>query len=254
MKRIATPKTAGIVLTVLVAMMTTWPAQSQRFEWPERAENLKVLPEDFPPDRLRAVMTGFSRALGVRCSHCHVGEEGQPLSTFDFVSDENPKKDIARTMLEMLGEINETLETIDKEGRGPVNMWCHTCHRGVARPHSLDGALMEAFSAHGQQGMMDEYGKLRERFYGRGAYDFGESSLNNLGYQLLSRSELDAAIEVFRENVRQFPASSNVYDSLAEGFLTAGQADSARFYYEKSLELDPKNRNAREKLKDIRDG
>ena len=43
-------------------------------------------------ERLRPVMMGFTRALGVRCNHCHVGEDGQPLSTFDFVSDENPNK------------------------------------------------------------------------------------------------------------------------------------------------------------------
>jgi len=242
----------GSILVLAVLVSAPMDANAQRFEWPEKAENLKVLPEDFPPQRLRAVMTGFTRALGVRCSHCHVGEEGQPLTTFDFASDDNPKKDIARTMLEMLGDINKTLETIDKEGRDPVNMWCHTCHRGVARPHTLDAALMETFSAHGTEGMMDEYATLRERFYGRAAYDFGENSLNSLGYALLNRSELDAAIAVFRENVKHFPESSNAYDSLAEGFLTAGEADSARFYYEKTVELDPRNRNAKEKLKELK--
>ena len=34
------------------------------------------------------VMPGFTRALGVRCSYCHVGEEGESLSTYDFASDD----------------------------------------------------------------------------------------------------------------------------------------------------------------------
>ena len=242
---------ACLLLTLAVSSLSPQTAAAQRFEWPEKAENLKVLPEDFPPQRLRAVMTGFTRALGVRCSHCHVGEEGQPLSSFDFASDDNPKKDVARAMLEMLGEINERLESIDKTGPNAVNMWCHTCHRGVPRPHTLDAALMETFTTHGADAMMKEYSALRERFYGRAAYDFGENSLNALGYALLARSEVDAAVAVFRENVRQFPESSNVYDSLAESFLVAGQADSARFYYEKVIELDPRNRNAKEKLKEL---
>jgi len=46
-------------------------------------------------------------------SYCHVGEEEQPLSTYDFASDDNPKKDIARTMYNMLGAINDTLASID---------------------------------------------------------------------------------------------------------------------------------------------
>ncbi len=227
------------------------PVRAQGFEWPERAENLKVLPEDMPPQRLRAVMTGFSRALGVRCSHCHVGEEGQPLSTFDFASDENPKKEVARTMLEMLGDINQRLDTIERSGAEPVNMWCHTCHRGVPRPQTLDEALLESYAAQGADGVMKEYEELRSRFYGRGAYDFGEGSLNRLGYALLGKEDAGAAIAVFRENARQFPESSNVYDSLAEAFLASGRADSAKYYYERAVELDPRNRNAKQKLKEL---
>ncbi len=238
-------------LVLLGGFVSATTAAAQGFQWPEKAENLKVLPEDLTGQRLRAVMTGFSRALGVRCSHCHVGEEGQPLSSYDFASDDNPKKGVARTMLEMLGDINERLDSIDRSGAEPVNMWCHTCHRGVPRPHTLDAALMETFSAHGREAMMDEYATLRERFYGRAAYDFGENSLNTLGYALLLRDKLDAATTVFRENVRRFPESSNVYDSLAEGFLTAGEADSARVYYEKSLELNPRNQNARRRLQEL---
>ena len=45
------------------------------WKWPARAENLKVLPKRTTPEQLRSAMMGFTRALGVRCSHCHVGED-----------------------------------------------------------------------------------------------------------------------------------------------------------------------------------
>ncbi len=61
-------------------------------------------------------MKGFTRALGVRCSHCHVG--GNPLSTYDFASDENPNKGRAREMLRMLNSINEHLQ---KSSRAATN-------------------------------------------------------------------------------------------------------------------------------------
>src|SRR5262245_1477920 len=80
-------------------------AQSQ-WSWPEVSKNLKVLPKNTPPKKLRAVMTGFTRALGVRCSYCHVGEEGKPLDTYDFASDRNDKKRVARGMYRMLGNVN----------------------------------------------------------------------------------------------------------------------------------------------------
>lgn len=76
-----------LALQVAVALLLVGPLQAQDWSWPERAENLTELPADLPPERLGAVIRGFSQALGVRCSHCHVGEEGQPLSTYDFLSD-----------------------------------------------------------------------------------------------------------------------------------------------------------------------
>ena len=37
-------------------------------------------------------------------------EEGEPLSTYDFPSDENSRKEVARTMLRTLGVINDSLD------------------------------------------------------------------------------------------------------------------------------------------------
>ncbi len=48
------------------------------------------------PRQVINVMRGFAMGLGVRCEHCHVGEPGQPLGSFDFVSDEKPTKEKAR--------------------------------------------------------------------------------------------------------------------------------------------------------------
>ncbi len=239
----------GVVSLLLAAAAA--PAQ-ERWSWPERAENLQQLPEDFPPERLRAVMTGFTRALGVRCSHCHVGEEGQPLSTYDFPSDDNPKKVTARGMLAMLGTINDQLDEIRPKGPEPVNMWCHTCHRGRPRPATLDEELAAVHQAEGVEAMIAHYRDLRARFHGRGAYDFGERTLNALGYGLLGAGQHDDAIAVFRLNAEQFPDSGNVWDSLAEAYLKAGHREQAIVFYQKSLELDPGNANAAARLGELR--
>ena len=51
-------------------------------------------------------MKFFAQSLGVRCTFCHVGIEGQPLSTFDFASDAKKEKLTARKMLVMVHRIN----------------------------------------------------------------------------------------------------------------------------------------------------
>ena len=242
----------ALLITGALAGGSATQLAAQQWQWPDEPENLQVLPEDFTGERLRPVMTGFTRALGVRCSHCHVGEEGQPLSTFDFPSDENPNKERARTMLRMLGDINETLKTLEPSGAARVNMWCHTCHRGRPRPMTLPEELAEVVALEGVDAAFARYEELRTRFYGRGAYDFGEPSLNAFGYELLGRDEVDAAIRAFRLNSELFPESANVWDSLAEGYMTAGERDLAIEYYETSLSIDPDNANAVRKLQELR--
>jgi len=100
MKRLLAVRLIGVAsFTVLCSAsgrgQDTWT-------WPEKPKNLQVLPKDWTGTRLRPVMTGFTRALGVRCSYCHKGEEGKPLSTYDFASDENPNKNRAREMMRMM--------------------------------------------------------------------------------------------------------------------------------------------------------
>lgn len=239
-----------VSLCVLVILVPSALAQDQ-WSWPEKPKNLQVLPKDFTGQRLRPVMTGFTRALGVRCSYCHVGEEGKPLSTYDFASDQNPNKERAREMYRMLGSINAHLRKIQPSGDKRVNMWCHTCHQGRSRPMTLAEELGEAHRKSGVNGAVARYRELRQRYYGKGGYDFGENSLNAFGYELLEKGDYDSAIAVFRLNASEFPQSGNVWDSLAEGYLKAGNKTLAEIYYRKALELDPQNKNAFEKLLEL---
>jgi hypothetical protein len=104
---------APFVLSAAIVAVPSVTSPQGDWKWPERAQNLKVLPEDTSPEKLRSIMFGFTRSLGVRCNHCHVGEPNAPLSTYDFVSDENPKKPVAREMYEMLADINGHLGEIE---------------------------------------------------------------------------------------------------------------------------------------------
>jgi tetratricopeptide (TPR) repeat protein len=225
--------------------------RAQEWTWPEKPVNLKVLSKEFTGKRLAPIMKGFTRSLGVRCTYCHVGEEGKPLSTYDFASDQNPNKDRAREMYRMLGDVSDHLKKISPSGDKRVNMWCHTCHQGRPRPTTLEEELGEAYRRSGVTSALARYRELRERYYGRGAYDFGEGSLNAFGHELLEKGDADGAIAVLRLNTSQFPQSGSVWASLAEGYLAAAQKTLAQIYYRKSLEVDPQNSDALAKLRKL---
>ena len=138
---------AAAGLTGLAALLTapsvaqppagTPAPPKQEFVWPARITNAQALPADIGADRLRATMVSFSRSLGVRCQFCHVGQEGAPLSTFNFAADTNPHKTIARGMIRMVQRLNgQDLPPLLGPAQTP-RVTCYTCHRGAATPETM---------------------------------------------------------------------------------------------------------------------
>jgi cytochrome c peroxidase len=123
---------AALLAAVATAQTTPAP-QAPRFAVPPY-KNLKVLPKDITRDQLLSNMKFFSQSLGVRCTHCHVGTEGQPLSTFDFASDAKKEKLAARKMLTMVHRINE--QDFGVKDFKDVKVTCFTCHRGSTKPQT----------------------------------------------------------------------------------------------------------------------
>jgi tetratricopeptide (TPR) repeat protein len=107
-------------------------------------------------------------------------------------------------------------------------------------PRPLATALQELIERDGVEPALRALPDLlrSDRFYRT------ETSLNALGYQLVERGSLDAAITIFRLNVSLYPQSANVYDSLGEAYERAGQRDAARQAYRRSLQLNPRNEHA----------
>lgn len=95
--------------------------------------NLKVLPADIGIPQLGRLMKRYERELGVSCSYCHV--EDRDTGKLDYVSEENPKKEIARLMIAMTDDINKRhLAKMGGDPRYAANVTCGTCHQGRANP------------------------------------------------------------------------------------------------------------------------
>jgi hypothetical protein len=129
----------AVICTALSAAAFSGRAMAQL---PDKFTNLKVLPADISKAELVETMKSFTRALGVRCTACHVGEEGKPLTTYDFPSDEKRMKQNARIMLLMLRDINQkSVARVQLEGEAkPVTVTCYTCHRGQKQPETKAAA------------------------------------------------------------------------------------------------------------------
>ena len=84
---------------------------------------------------------------------------------------------------------------------------------------------------------------------------FYEHEMNELGYNLLRKSTINAhielSLEVFKLNTLLFPESANTYDSYAEALQEAGMAAEAIRMYQKALQLNPKNEQAQRNLKNL---
>ena len=72
------------------------------------------------------------------------------------------------------------------------------------------------------------------------------------GYMLLNSGRVDETIALFKMNLELFPKSWNVYDSLAEAYAVKGEKELAIQNYERSLELNPDNQNAKDRLKHLK--
>jgi tetratricopeptide (TPR) repeat protein len=90
-----------------------------------------------------------------------------------------------------------------------------------------------------------------ETHKGNPKYKKDENEINGVGYLFLQSGKIKEAIAVFEMNASAFPDSWNVYDSLGEAYLADGNKDLSKKNYQKSLDLNPKNKYAIEALKKL---
>jgi tetratricopeptide (TPR) repeat protein len=241
---------ATALLLLVAGSPSTAPGQI-----PEEFNNLQVLPEDIGQRELIAIMRSNSMGLGVRCWHCHVGEEGMPFSEYDFESDEKTTKKKARYMLKMVGHLNEEhlpgLSEVAERAEPAVEVTCYTCHRGLAVPRTLPEELLRVIEEDGIDAGVARYRELREEYYGSGSYDFGEFTLLDLAERLGIAERVDDGIAIVKLNLEFFPESGFSYFALGEGYRMTAETALAIEAYKKAQELVPDNPMIGRRLQEV---
>ena len=240
-------------LLALLTLPVALPAQTGHFP-PDSLINIQVIAKGTPVSEVIGQMRNFAGALGVRCQFCHVGEEGMRLDRFDFAKDEKRPKLVARQMMRMVEEINRRIDTLPGRASGEVEVTCRTCHRGVSRPVPLPTLLVEAAQTAGADSAVRAYRALRERYYGRDAYDFGEVSLNTAAFRLGRDGRFPEAFALLDLNQTFFPASAGPSIFRGNIQLMKGDTVAAEAAFTDALRRDSTNAEARGRLNAIRRG
>lgn len=114
---------------------------------------------------------------------------------------------------------------------------------------SIARTLIETIREKDVEAAANQYRELKKEKSSK--FDFQPDELNRLGYALLEKDRFDDAIKIFALNVETYPEYANGYDSLAEAYAAKGDKKQAIKCYAKSLELDPGNVNAIERLNEL---
>jgi hypothetical protein len=217
---------------------------------PQTFKNLEVLPRDIPRQALITEMREVAGSLGVRCNHCHPGGNPETLQGVDFASDSLESKRVARVMMKMTREINQTfLPQTGRDRTRLAKVKCITCHHGALRPETLPDTLLRALDRGGAPAAAAAYRDLREKYYGRSVYDFGEPALWWTAEQAGRRpAHADAPIALLELNLEFFPKSVNTRVALGDRLIASGDTAAAVKRWEEALALAPGDRFVQGKL------
>jgi tetratricopeptide (TPR) repeat protein len=119
--------------------------------------------------------------------------------------------------------------------------------RAAASPGFED--VMSAAAEQGYAQVLQAYRAVANDPAHRNVGDL-EKQMNIVGYMLLGAHENEAAVRVFRVNAESHN-DANVFDSLGDGYSAVGDKISAIKAYQRSVELDPANEHAKNKIRNL---
>ena len=201
-------------------LFNSYVAVSPSLQW-ENSEELKRV-TDFLKNQKELKVTLFAS----------IGDEPGPIGEdFDKFKDLLAKSNIKG--------FDWQAERMADEDHGSVVLRSHyyglrKVYDGWQAPRDANRAI-----SGGLKGADEHYKKLSAKF----GYSIPtpENLINQIGYRHIFDGQPEEAIAVFKTNVERYPASANVYDSLAEAYERGGRLDLAEPLYDKARTLGEQN-------------
>jgi CubicO group peptidase (beta-lactamase class C family) len=113
----------------------------------------------------------------------------------------------------------------------------------------VSDALVETLAANGFEATLRRYEDIKKNR--RDDYDRGpvEQEINAYGYGALNGGDVGLAVDIFKLNAALFPNSWNVYDSLGEAYLVAGEVELSEKNYVISRDVRDREGNIMEHIR-----
>jgi tetratricopeptide (TPR) repeat protein len=83
------------------------------------------------------------------------------------------------------------------------------------------------------------------------SFKLPETDLNDLAFILLGKNMKKEAIDIFKYTLAANPNSADAYNGLAQGYDEIGEKELAIQNFKKSLELNPDNNYAKDRIKKL---
>ncbi|MCK4773162.1 MAG: tetratricopeptide repeat protein [Candidatus Krumholzibacteria bacterium] len=195
--------------------------------------------------RRSAVLTGvLVLALVLPVSSASLWSPPSTQTEDKAQQEEKVKSDEMKTSDEM--KKKEQQKTKMSAAEKSEKMWQQVC----ANENSAACKVGTIMKKKGVETGVEAYYKMKKA--DDGEYVFKEKEFNALGYVFLYHEKTDAAIAVFELNVKAYPESWNVYDSLGEAYMVAKRYDESIKYYETALKLNPDSKHSQHQLQELR--
>ena len=217
------------------------------YRWDQALYTDKLLSASSKATMFTPFLDGYAYGWGVRKTK--IGDLKDSLLAIEHTGGING----FNTIISRIPKDKQLVVLLNNTGGAPLgairkNILCILYDQPVEAPKKPIADLLR------ESVMMEPLAKTREKFNvwkADKAYNLNENELNNLGYELLSDRKVQEAITVFTLNAESFPNSDNVYDSRGEAYMKAGDKVAAIKDYKKSVEINPRNMNGYEKLKEL---
>lgn len=113
-------------------------------------------------------------------------------------------------------------------------------------PQPVSLALDSCQDQEGVKNVIKDFQQNRHRFI------VTQDAVNGVGFKFIRQNRKEMGVAILEFNASLFPDSPFVYESLAEAYMLTGNKQLVKQNLEKLLEIDPENRAAKARLKNLK--
>ena len=224
------------------------------YKWDQALYTTSILPKEYMTMYFKPHIPGFDNlhyAYGWIVGYAKIGKSTDSIYAMGHGGGINGfNTNISRTTSN-----NSLVVLLNNTGRAPLNDMTKAI-LGIMHGKEYDmpkksvaDAVLAVIEAKGIEAGLSHYKSIKESEN----YSLSENEMNTIGYQLMESDKVEEANKVFQLIIKEFPTSSNAYDSFGESLMKLGKNDLAIKNCRKSVALNPNNQNGIDSLKNFGD-